>query len=282
MDCSLIKRGAAYDCANPLQGGAEPNVVLFNKQHIVGTTKGSVPNEIAAITLASQASGYLFYGFGRSVVPSLEVIKQNSGQNTVKHQVILSIFDRSQVAKNTIQNLLLGKFVAAIESAQKDANTFEMYGMNAGLSLMPGSIQQMNVDNGAFIVTLATPDGEGESKLPVTFYDGTSYATSKALLYGYCFLPTITSLNDYVWPAAGGDSVTVTGTNFYGSIASNDVEELAVVKKNTEAVTTLTHTVASATSITFTSPVLSAGIYNLRVKTSKGYATLSNNITVTP
>lgn len=280
MDCSLIKRGSAYDCANPLQGGAEPNVVLFNKSHIVGTTKGTVPNEVAALTLASQVSGYLYSGFGRSVVPSLEVIKQNSGQNTTKHQVILSIFDRSQVAKNTIQNLLLGKFVAVIEGAQKNADTFEIYGFNAGLMLMPGSIQQMNVDNGAFIVTLATPDGEGESKLPLSFYDGTSYATTKAILYGYCFLPTITSLNDYAWPAAGGDSITVTGTNFHGSIASNDVEELAVVRKNTEAVTTLTHTVASATSITFTSPAITAGIYNLRVKTSKGYAMLTNNITV--
>ncbi len=271
MDCGKIKGGVGYNCDSPLQGAVEPTVRLFNKRQILGYGTGSTRNLITSLTLESGASGYLFEGFGRSVAPSQEVLKMASGQNLTKHQVVLYIFDRGQETKNIIQDLLLGSFIAVVEGTKKDADCFEVYGLNSGLMLAPGKINEQNADNGAYVITLSTPEGQGESRLPQTFYDESAYSSTKTLLDGYLYLPTITVVSDVTIGTAGGDAETITGTNFYGSQGSDDVVSLTWVKKTTGVeVSQATYTVTSATSITFNSVALTAGVWNLKVKTSKG------------
>src|SRR5690606_14544957 len=128
---------------------------------------------------SSDLAAYEFQGFGRSVTPQQEVIRLASGQNLYKHQVGLFIFDRTQLQKNNIQNLVLGRFIAIVRGTKKDANAFEVYGLGNGLELQPGVINQLNENNGAYTVILATPENQAEALLPQTFFT-TDYATTLA------------------------------------------------------------------------------------------------------
>jgi hypothetical protein len=180
--CGEITIGSTYSCTNPLQGGARPNVRLINLNDIESVTYSeTTPNLITAIVLKEGAKAYLFEGFGKSVTPQQEVIKLASGQNLYKHQVGLFIFDRTQSQKNNIQRLVLGQFVAIVEATKKDANAFEVFGLGNGLELVPGVINQLQENNGAYTIVLATPDGSAEALLPQTFFV-TDFATTLAAI----------------------------------------------------------------------------------------------------
>lgn len=282
MDCDKIKKGETYDCTRPLQGGAEPNVVLYNKADILSYTYGATPNQITGITLRPGASGYLFEGFGRSVSPTTEVIKLGSGQNLAKHAVGLYIFGRSQLTKNNIQSIMLGSFVAVVEGVKKDQDSFEVYGKDCGLTLAPGLIQNVNENNGAFVLMLTTPENQGEGLLAQTFYDGTAYESTRTLVYNTMYLPSITNISNLAPAAAGGTAEIITGTNFWGSGTVSDVSNVAWVNQATQIATNQTAvTVVSNTSITFNTVALTAGqTYKLRITTSKGIAFSVANVTI--
>lgn len=272
MDCGYIKRGSSYNCSRPLQGGAEPNVHLINKKHVLGWTEGSTPNVITELIFEDGATSFSFEGFGRSVSPVQEVIALGSGQNLTKHQVGLFIFERSQEQKNNIQDLILGSFVAIVEGTQKDEDTFEVYGLNNGLVLQPGVINNLNENNGAYTIILATPANQGEAKLPQTFFD-TDYPTTKDKINAYLHLPAIFNISDLAVAAAGGDAEIITGDGFFGGGAVSDVTNVSWINQNTLAVVNQTGlTVSSDTTITFNTVALVAGTYKLRVTTSKGIA----------
>jgi hypothetical protein len=183
--CGEIGAGSLYDCSNPLQGGANPLVRLFNLDDIEGyTIDGSTPNLLTALDFKTGKQAWKFEGFGKSVTPQQDVIKLGSAQNVYKHQVGIIIFGRDQVTKNTIQKLVLGRFGAIVESTKKDANAYEVYGLGTGLELVPGTIQQLQENNGAYTIVLATPDGSSEALLPQTLYV-TSYAATKTLVESY-------------------------------------------------------------------------------------------------
>lgn len=278
--CGQIKKGSLYNCQQPLQGGAEPNVTLINFNELLGFTTGSIANLISGLSLVNGASAYRFQGFGRSVTPQQEVIKLGSGQNLVKHQVGIYIFESDQEQKNNIQDIILGKFIAIVERSKKDANAFEIYGLNNGLELVPGVINQLQENNGAYTLILATPENQGESLLPQTYFD-TDYATTLSEVQALWYQPAITNLSVLAAATAGGTAFTVTGLNFFGSGVVNDVVSVKWVKQTDLTETNQTGlTVGSSTSITFSSVALSAGSYKLKVTTSKGSALSIPNVVV--
>lgn len=280
MACGEITDGAVYNCDVPLQGGAEPNVLLLNFKHVLGKTDGAIQNLIESLVLENGKSGFMYQGFGRSVTPQQEVIKLGQSQNLAKHQVGLIIFDRSQNAKNNIQNLMLGKFVAVVQGSSKDENAFEVYGLNNGLELVPGVIQQLNENNGAYLVTLATGENQAESKLPQTLFD-TDFATTLAYVQGLAYIPSILNLNVLAALVAGGTNFTVTGKNFYGGGAASAISSVQWINQSSFVATNQTSvTVSSDTQITFTSVALTAGTYKLKITTSKGVVQSNVNVVV--
>jgi hypothetical protein len=214
----------------------------------------------------------MFKGFKQDVKPSQEIIAPSNGQNQFKHAVGFLIYDITQTQKNNIQRLARGRVYAIIESKGKTTSAFEVFGLGSGLEIVPGVARDTYANGGGYIIQLATPDGEFEPLLPQTLFS-TDYATTLALVEEYAGLPTVTTISDLALQVAGGDSETITGTNFYGNGASSAVESVKWVNQSTQAETTQTGiTVASDTSITFTSVALAAGAYKLRVKTTRGYA----------
>lgn len=276
--CGELDGGSAYNCATPLQGGAEPNVLLLNYNSVLGYNEGAITNLITSLIIENGKTGYMYEGFGRSVSPQQEVIKLGNSQNLAKHQVGIVIFDRTQQAKNNIQKMMLGKFVAIVQGSSKDESAFEVYGLNNGLELVPGVIQQLNENNGAYLVTLATGENQAESKLPQTLFD-TDFATTLAYVKGLAYLPQLLNLNTLSALVAGGTAFTVTGKNFYGGGASPAISSIKWVNQSTLVETTQSAvTVASDTSITFSSVALAAGTYKLKITTTKGVVYSNVNV----
>src|SRR5437764_10091501 len=123
--------------------------------------------------------------------------------------------------------------------------------------------------NSATSITATSPAGTGTVDVTVTTPAGTS-AISEADRFAYG--PTVTKVEPNVGPAAGGTSVTITGTKFTGATA---------VKF--ESTTATSFTVTSATSITATSPA-GTGTVDVTVTTATGTSPTSqaDQFTYTP
>lgn len=272
MSCGTIGTGSRPDCDNPLKSGTQPRLFLMNFDDLLTTTAGTTPNLLAALTFATNTVSYLFEGYKQDVKPTQEVINPGNGQNQFKHNLNFLIYEITQVQKNNIQRLAKGNVIAIVENKGKNADSFEVYGLNSGLEIVPGVVRDPLANGGGYIISLATAEGEFEPLLPQTLFT-TDYATTKALVEEYAGLPTVTVISDLALQVAGGDAETITGTNFYGNGASSAVTLVQWVNQATGAKTTQTGiTVVSDTSITFTSVALTAGSYRLRVTTTRGYA----------
>ncbi len=103
-------------------------------------------------------------------------------------------------------------------------------------------------------ITATAPAGTGTVNVGVTTAGG---AVSAADQYTYVAAPTVTSISPAKGPAAGGTTVTITGTNFSGATG--------VTFDGTAA----SYTVNSDTQITATAPA-GTGTANIRVTTAGG------------
>lgn len=271
MGCGTITIGSINDCDNPLKSGTQPVMYLANYDDLVSVTlSSSTPNLITALTFVSGAVLYMFEGFKQDTKPSQEVIAPSNGANQFKHSVNWIIYQISQLQKNNIQRIAKGNFIAIVENLGKDANSFEVYGLGVGMQIVPGVVRDSYANGGGYILSLATLENQFEPKLPQTLFS-TDYATTLALVKGYAALPTITTVSDIALQVAGGDAETITGTGFYGGGGSSAVTRIEWVNQVTGAlVNQPTFTVASNTSITFTSVAITAGAYKLRITTSRG------------
>ncbi|WDQ35456.1 IPT/TIG domain-containing protein [Paenibacillus marchantiae] len=118
--------------------------------------------------------------------------------------------------------------------------------------------------NSATSITAIAPAGSaGTIDVTVMTSGGTS-ATSAADQYTYLAEPTITSMSPTSGPTSGGTIVTLTGTNLTDATA---------VKFGATAAAS--YTVNSATQITATAPVGSAGTVDVTVTTSGGTSATS-------
>lgn len=273
MSCGTLSRSVIIaDCDNPLPTGigGDSRLVLYNLTEVSFTYSTSTPGLITAITLVSGASGYQYQGFNASLKPSVDFVDDASTRTLVKHRANFLVFANDQLTKNEIDTLKNGRYIALIENNGFDTNSFEVYGAKNGLKIKPQKIRDLQENGSAYNLLMETPDNELEPKLPATFFI-TSYTASKAAVDTTLFLPTVTVVSDIALQVAGGDSETITGTNFYGSGSASAVASVQWINQVTKAATTQTSvTVVSNTSMTFTSVALAAGTYKLRVTTTKG------------
>jgi len=281
MGCGDITIGSQYDCTKPLQGGTRARLILINFDDKLSETYGSTPGLLTALALKSGKTAYAFEGFRNSVTPTSEKLTSASGQALWKHQVNFFIYENTQTQKNNIEKLGNGKFIAIIQNSKSDEQAFEVLGLGNGLEMQDGAVNNKNENNGAYNIVLATGANQGESKLPQTWFN-TDFATTLAAVDALLYLPSITNLSDIAYPAAGGDTVNVTGTNFYGGGTASDVVSVKWINQSTQAETTQTSvTVSSTTALSFSTVALVAGTYKLKVTTSKGSALSAVNCTVT-
>jgi hypothetical protein len=273
MGCGDLRRGSAYDCATPLVGGTRPRVFVINKDDITGYTEStSTPNLVTALTFKTGKVANAFEGFRNSVIPSFEMVEAPSGQGFWKHTTNFFVYENTQLWKNELEKFGNGSYITVYQNSKADVNAFEIQGLDNGLTLQPGVVNNKNENGAAYNLILANRAGQEEPKPPRTLFS-TDFATTLALIEGYAALPTITTISDLALQVAGGDAETITGTGFYGGGSASDVQSVKWVNQLTGAKTTQTGvTVASNTSITFTSVALTAGTYKLEIVTSRGTA----------
>jgi hypothetical protein len=131
-------------------------------------------------------------------------------------------------------------------------------GFTGATAVKFGSTTASFTVNSATKITATSPaHAAGVINVRVTTSAGTSPIVT-ADRYTYQNAPTVTSVSPSSGSTAGGQSVTIIGTNFTGASA---------VKFGT---TTTSYTVNSATKITATSPAHAAGLVNVRVVTPSG------------
>ena len=119
---------------------------------------------------------------------------------------------------------------------------------------------------------LATGVAVGTTNITATLGSVTSPAVSLTVISATtASLPTITGISPNSGPTAGGTSVTITGTGFYGGGSSSAVSK--VMFGTTAAAT---YYVKSDTSITSTSPASSAGNVDVTVTTGGGTSATSS------
>jgi hypothetical protein len=186
-NCGKIAAGVLNDCDNPLIGGAKDRLILFNTEDIVDyDTNTSNSQIIEGINLVASpaAVGYVFEGF-KSSIEEERKLAPNKYRSMWDHQIIFRIFSNSPETKQTIEGLKDGTFVAILENNNKgvDGNAaFELYGKGVGLYVLDAVATKNDADSqGAYVITLKTPEDQKEPNLPATVFL-TSYSVTKTLV----------------------------------------------------------------------------------------------------
>ena len=195
-----ITRGEGFDCN--ISGGVEAKLTLFNFSDIIMPVRDTVnpqiitdlelsvitpavpagPSNIPPAVPAVLATGFLFQGSNTSVTPTANGVKKKYSFR-FDHKIEFLVFNTGSATKKNLEALASGRVVAIIEHLNKISDsTFEIYGLDVGLILTVLTDDPNNADNeGAYAITIGSPDGFKEPHMPATFYD-TDYATTRARL----------------------------------------------------------------------------------------------------
>lgn len=186
-NCGRIASGVSRNCDQPLVGGVSDELILINKADIVDYDENASNSQIIeAINMVSspQTRAYKFEGFKNSTEPQSD-LSPATFLNGWKHQVLFRVFDNTPATKAIIDGMANGTFVAIVKNNNQgvDGNAvYELYGRFVGLELIAGSTIKNDPDTqGAYVLTLATAEGEKEPKLPATLFD-TDLATTAAMV----------------------------------------------------------------------------------------------------
>lgn len=183
--CAKISSDLGFDCDNPQVGGNSDELILINKDDIDSYSLNITnPQIIEDILLASGTTGYSYTGKNNSIEPESALVKQAYSE-VYAHTIKFIVFLTTPEAKEQLELLAQGKVVAIIENNFQGATgnaAFELYGKSAGLVIT--EMKRVVVDQntqGAYQVTLSTPEKAKESNLPATIFD-TSYDTTRTLI----------------------------------------------------------------------------------------------------
>lgn len=285
MACGDLIQSEIVDCLNPLQSGVggDSRLVLLLFKDVTGYTANGV-DVVSALALAANKSAFAFEGIKQSLKPKFEKSENESGQTVFKHIAEFFIFGYSQITKNNLLRIGNGRYVGIYENAKKDANCFEILGLDCGM-ILAESARGPSENGGAIRVMLASAEREFEAKPPRTLFI-TDYTATKSLVDGYLFLPTIspTGLSVTAAVAAGSTALTVTGTNFFGGGANSSVLKVEYINQNTGAVVNQAAFVVTATTVAMTGgtpPLPAASVQKVRITTTKGFVDSAQNLIIT-
>jgi len=182
MGCGNITRGGAADCESLPAGGTRARLILINTDDLA-TSNGFVENgdgKITDINVTPGRAGYEFTGFRNDMKLVTEVATPAVGLNQFIHQTAWVIYERTQVQKNNIERMSRGRFYAILELKGQDDDAVVLLGKSVGIEAVAGPIFNAHENGGMFTITLRTPEGEYESKLPQTV--GTSYSNAQTII----------------------------------------------------------------------------------------------------
>ena len=188
--CGAITESILNDCDQPMIGGTTTTVYLFNKADLTSVTRDTYNTQlISVITLSGPNLLFKYEGQkaqNSSVEPEQHLVR---GKYSIgyDHQINAKIFSGTSTTKSELEQLAKGLVVAVIENNYRGDDSdgdgaFEIYGLDQGLILTVNDRVLADQDTqGAYSITLKTPDDVKEGHLPATYFI-TDYATTKAAL----------------------------------------------------------------------------------------------------
>lgn len=187
--CGKISAGLTIDCDNPLQAGAEDQLILINRDDWLDaaiTYNVTNPQIIEAVVLASGILAYSYQGKNNSIGPKYEFIKQTFAE-VYNHEVNFKVFNVDAPAKLQLEKMAKGSLVAIVQNKFKGTDgdaAYEVYGADAGLIVSQNIRDIINQENqGAFDVIIKSDEASLEPHMPKTFFI-TDLATTKAAVEG--------------------------------------------------------------------------------------------------
>jgi len=187
--CGKISKNIEISCLNPLQAGAEDQLILINRDDWLGaliTVNVINPQIIEDVILPSGTIAYSYAGKNNSIAPKYEFIKQTFAE-VYDHSVNFKVFAVDASAKEQLEAMAKGSMVAIINNKFKGTNgdaAYEVYGADAGLIVSQNIRDVINQENqGAFDVILKSDEASLEPHMPKTFFN-TNLATTKAIVDG--------------------------------------------------------------------------------------------------
>ena len=181
--CGKISGDSRVNCQTPMTAGLRKRAVIINMEDIQTVDVSSTnPLVIEDITLVTTKNAYEINGRENTITATTTLLQPSELHD---HVVTAMGFDISPATKLNIQGMISGRFVIIVENVHKGtgSDAFEIYGLDAGLKLMELTRDAVNVETqGAFAFNFRSNDVSKERFIPRTFYDGTSYATTKALV----------------------------------------------------------------------------------------------------
>jgi hypothetical protein len=181
--CGTLLQNMLYDCNNPVIGGTEAVVYLFNRSEIAAYVRDTVnPQIITDITMVTGATGYRYEGYNTSVKPKSTFIKKDYSAR-YDHSVDFVVFSKGSAVKAEIEKLGTNRVVAVIENIHKSGDSaFEIFGTDLGLELTTLKSDPNDANSeGAYEITLTSPGNFKEPHMPATLYK-TSYTVTKTAL----------------------------------------------------------------------------------------------------
>ena len=188
--CGEATVSFGFDCDTPLSGGTGNRAYIINFEDWKAATKGTLAGNRfvkTAITFAvATPATKAFYvdGKNNSNAPSFALVKQTYA-DVYDHTFNWLCFDLSNDSKEALFGMVGGKYVVVYENNFQGTggeSAFEILGANAGLEFKTFTRDPLNNDNqGAYVISMATPDVGKEPDGPYSFFD-TDYATTKAAL----------------------------------------------------------------------------------------------------
>jgi hypothetical protein len=183
-NCGKLSSNILLNCDYPLIGGSKDILKLINFDDLDGVTRNaSNPQIIEAITLLSSPATQAYQIEGKNSSNDLRaaLVKARYSEG-YDHEVIFRIFTNGPEVKEQIEAMGKGKFIAVIENNFRGATgnaAFEIYGLDVGLELVEAETNKSDAETqGAYVLTLRTPELYKEPHLPATFFV-TSYAATK-------------------------------------------------------------------------------------------------------
>lgn len=187
--CGKITQGIDFDCDNPLQAGAEDELILINRDDWLDSTfvLNATNNQIIEnVILPSGVVAYIYQGKNNSVGPKYELIKQTYAE-VYNHEINFKVFKVDAEAKEQLEKLAKGTVVAIVQNRFKGPSgnsAYEVYGADSGLILSQNIRDIINQENqGAFDAILKSDENVPEPHMPKTFFK-TDYPTTKAIIDG--------------------------------------------------------------------------------------------------
>jgi len=182
MGCGNITRGSSANCENLPAGGTRARLILINTDDLA-TSNGFTEDgdgKITDINVIAGRAGYEFTGFRNDMKNIDEVVNPAVGLNQFTHQTSWVIYERTQLQKNNVERLARGRFYDIVELKGQEDDSVILLGKSVGLEIVAGPIRNAHENGGMFTITLKTPEGEYESKLPQTV--GTSYSNAQTII----------------------------------------------------------------------------------------------------